>query len=104
METEKRFVELVAFVREQIREFDLPVTKETLIEDDLGVTGDEANELIIAFGKRYNVDISNFWFEKYFYDEPNVFKSQGRVIVPFTIGYLEKAIIAGRLDEAVINS
>jgi hypothetical protein len=97
------FSELVVFIREQINEYNMPMTKETLIEDDLGITGDEAEELIVNFSKKYNVDISSFIFANYFFDEPGIFL-QNRKIKPFTIGHLEKAIIAGRLDEEIINS
>ena len=103
-EIENRFAELVAFVREQIGEHVMPITRETLIEDDLGVTGDDAEDLIIALGKKYNINIENFNFRKYFYGEPGVFDFQDQIIKPFTIGHLEKAIVAGRLDEEVINS
>jgi len=102
-ESENRFLELTSFVREQVREFKMPITRETLIEDDLGVTGDEASELIHNFSVRYSVDISKFDFKKYFNDEPSVFLSP-RKIAPFRVGFLEKAILAGRLDEEVINS
>ena len=104
IETENRFAELVVFVREQIGEYNMPITRDTLVENSLGVTGGDAEDLIMAFSKKYNVDISNFNFTKYFYDEPGVFNFQNRVIEPFTIGHLEKAVIAGRLDEEVINS
>ncbi|MFC4230624.1 DUF1493 family protein [Parasediminibacterium paludis] len=103
IEVENRFTELVDFVRGQIGEYKLLVIRETLIEDGLGVTGDEAEELIINFAKKYNVDITNFDITKYFYDEPSVFNPQSREIKPFTIGHLEKAMIAGRLDEEIIN-
>lgn len=102
-ESENRFTDLITFVREQIREFIIPITKDTLIEDDLGVTGDEADELITYFSKHYKVNITNFDFSKYFYDEPGVFNVQNRIVKPLTIGHLEKAILAGRLDDEVIN-
>ena len=103
-ERENIFVELVAFVNKQVGRHDITVTRDTLIEDDLGVTGGDANDLLIAFSKKYNIDITNFIFEKYFNDEPGVFGFRNRAIHPFTIGHLEKAIIAGRLDEEVISS
>jgi len=101
---EKLFNELVMFVRNQIGVYDTLITRKTLIEDELGVTGDDAEDLLITFSRRYNIDISNFNFTKYFYDEPGVFNLQNRKIEPLTVGHLEKAIIAGRLDEEVINS
>ena len=98
------FFSLVAFVREQINEFNYSITRETLIEDDLGITGDDAEELILAFSKKYNVNIDSFQFSKYFFDEPGVFNLQRKKISPLNLGHLEKAIKAGRLDEEIINS
>lgn len=103
-ETEFPISELITFIRDTIREYNMPITRQTEIENDLGVTGDEAEDLIVAFGKRFNVDISNFDFSTYFYDEPGFFQINDQVIASFKVGDLEKAIIAGRLDESVINS
>lgn len=102
-ENENAFAELADFVSKQVGRHDISITRDTLIEDGLGVTGADANDLIIAFGKKYNVDITDFNFEKYFNDEPGIFSLRNREIERFTVGHLEKAIIAGRLDEEVIN-
>lgn len=99
----ENFEELVSFIREQIREYKKPVTKQTSIEDDLGVTGEEADELLANFSSKYRVDIRGFDFGKYFNDEPNPFLGR-KDILPLTVGHLEKAIMAGRLDEEIINS
>ncbi len=101
--SENQFAELVYFIRNQIREDEIPITRETLIEDNLGVTGDEAEELIRNFAKTYNINIDNFVFMNYFFEEPNIYNSSGRTLKPFTVGHMEKAIIVGRLDENVIN-
>jgi uncharacterized protein DUF1493 len=89
------------------------IIRETKAEDDLGIYGDDADEFLMAFSKEFNVDISNFPIGSYFSDE-------GDIILPaiirfltnkkrkerknLTVGDLEKAILAGRLDEEVINS
>ena len=107
VETENRFTELVSFIRDTIGEHDMLITRETLIEGDLGVSGLDAEELILELSKKYKVDISNFRFRNYFYDEPgilDVIGIDGRKRKLFAVGHLEKAIIAGRLDEEVINS
>jgi hypothetical protein len=39
------------------------------IERDLGLTGDDAYDLIEDYGKVFNVDVSKFSFKEYFYDE-----------------------------------
>jgi len=60
-------------------------------------------ELLDAFTRKFNVEIGNFDFNKYFNDEPFGL-TFARKLSPFTIGHLEKAMIAGKLDEEVINS
>ncbi|MBZ5858547.1 DUF1493 family protein [Flavihumibacter profundi] len=97
------FENLVSFIRDEIREFKKPINRDTLIEENLGVTGDDAADMILSYSKKFNVDISNFIFVKYFHDEPSVFLAN-RKLNALTVGDLEKAIIAGRLDEEVINS
>ena len=100
----EQFVKLVEFLREETGEVNMPITRQTLIEDDLGVTGDEAAELISNFSKRYGVNIQDFIFEHYFYDEPGIFDFPNRTVKPFSVGGLEKAIITGRLDEEIIDN
>ncbi|MBL7734380.1 MAG: DUF1493 family protein [Chitinophagaceae bacterium] len=105
-EAENRFAELVAFIRDKSGEHEIPITRETLIEDNLGISGDDAGDLVVEFSKKYKVDISNFKFRSYFHGEPSILDVIGinsRKKKPFTVGHLEKAIIAGRLDEEVIN-
>lgn len=89
------------------------LSDEALLEDDLGISGDDAFELIVAFGKEFSVDVSNFMVADYFSGEGD---SILPAIVNFFTGrkekkrlelrlkHLEKAMIAGRLDEEVINS
>ena len=103
IDQEKNFQELILFVREQIREYKKSITRETSIENDLGITGEEAAELLSSFSQKFNVDISKFDFEKYFNDEPNVF-IESKSIKPFTIGHLEKAMIAKCLDDDIVNN
>lgn len=102
-EAENRFTELVAFIRDKSGEHEMLIARETLTEEDLGVTGSDAEELIISFGKKNNVDIQNLNFTKYFYDEPGIFNFQNWMVEPFTVGHLEKVMIEGRLEEEVIR-
>ena len=100
---EEIFNDLVAFIYKVSRNFEVPITMETSIENDLGVTGDDGEDLIIEFGKKYNVNITNFLFTKYFYPEP-LTSSISKEIKVLTVGHLLKAIEAGRLDDEIINS
>jgi acyl carrier protein len=101
------FDKLKEFVIIQSAVNDEEITRETEIENDLGVYGGDADEFLIAFGKKFNVDISQFPIGNYF-------SGEGDIILPaiirfftntkrkekksFTVGHLEKAIISGKLD------
>jgi acyl carrier protein len=106
------FSRLKEFVIKQSCVDDEEITPETKISDDLGVSGDDAVEFITAFGREFNVDVSHFMAADYFEPEGDVIlpailrfltgrkKEQKKVL---TVDHLEKAVIAGRLDEEVIN-
>lgn len=78
-----------------------PLTPEITLEEDLKITGDDADEFIIAFGKEFNVDISEFDFSKYFDAEGqgclNLFFWKPPNKAPITLGDLYNAVIAGKL-------
>ena len=107
------FNNLKDFVIKQSYVDDEVITEDTKIEDDLGVSGDDAVDFIIAYGKFFNVDVSNFKVADYFSPEIDAImlaliriftcrpKPSRKIL---TVGHLEKGIIAGRLDEEVINS
>jgi acyl carrier protein len=99
---EEIFNDLVAFIHKQSRSFDIPVTMETSIENDLGITGDDGEDFIINFSRKYGIDISNFYFTKYFYPEPSM-STLSKEIKILTVGHLMKAIEARRLDDNIIN-
>lgn len=89
--------ELILFIRTYLREYTMPVTRDTRVEDDLGVTGDEAADLIRAFSKRFCINISQFPFSDFFHDEPNGFNFKTRQVESFTIAHLEQALLSGTL-------
>ena len=111
--SEENFDRLKHFIVNEVGVEEEEVTKEAKIEDDLGIYGDDSDEFLIAFGKEFNVDVSQFPIGDYFSPEgdfilpaiirflTNRKKRQRKVL---TVGHLEKAVIAGRLDEEVINS
>jgi transcriptional regulator with XRE-family HTH domain len=88
---------LIHLIREEIGEFKIEINSLTQIENDLGVTGDDAIELIQKIATLYDIDIENFNFKKYFHDEPS-FLSKYREIVPITIGDILEAIKIGKLE------
>lgn len=110
---EETFDKLKAFVIKQAAVEDEEVTREAKIQDELGIYGDDALDFLISYGNLFNVDITKFMAADYFSAEgdpvlpaiirflTNRKKRQRKVL---TVGHLEKGIIAGRLDEEVINS
>lgn len=110
--SDETFNMLKNFVVRQAGIDDEEITRDTNIEDELGVTGDDAVDFIIAYGKTFNVDVTKFMAADYFGAERNVMLSEffkwltgyrKRTRKTLTVGHLEKGIIAGRLDEEVIN-
>lgn len=97
---------IINFVQERFfNVFDFELNAKTSIEDDLAITGMDAVELIVDFGKRFNVDVSRFMAAEYFASEGSSIFSIWSSKPPkkITLGHLEKAIKAGRLDEEIIN-
>jgi|SRR5579872_4054632 len=89
------------------------IQDDSRIEEDLRIYGDDAVELLITYGKEFNVDVSRFMAADYFSGEGlDIIGAIKRAITgkpkplkkELTINHLEKGIIAGRLDEDVINS
>jgi acyl carrier protein len=80
------------------------VTPAASLENDLGVYGGDSTDLIIAFGKEFNVDVSRFMAADYFRgDGLNILGCRTKT-KDLKVSHLEKAIVAGRLDEEVINA
>lgn len=69
------------------------------LELDLGITGDDAYDLISAFSTKFNVDISRFIFAEYFHAEPSVFSfKQTKKNKELTIQKLLEAVISKTLE------
>lgn len=107
------FDKLKSFIIKQAAVEADEVIREASIENDLGVTGDDAVDFLIAYGKAFNVDVTKFLAAEYFDGEGDLIlpaiirlltgkkKKKNNIL---TVGHLEKGILAGRLDEEVINS
>jgi acyl carrier protein len=101
------FEDIQAFLVEKIGVDEIEVTREAFLQSDLGIYGDDAVDLIVAFSRNFKVDVSNFMAADYF--KPEGFDVLGLYSKKthkknLTVEHLEKAVIAGRLDEEVINS
>lgn len=59
--------QIIQFVKEE--RWDDEYTPETDIVKDLKLNGDDAYEFIYLFSKKFNVSITEFKFEEYFYPE-----------------------------------
>ena len=75
----------------------------TRIEDDLGIRGDDAVEFLIAFGRKFDVDVSRFNVSDYFYGENWPFDWLGyKIRELFTKKkYVKKVLTIGDLLEAI---
>jgi acyl carrier protein len=109
METNKRtevFEKVKSFLIEKTFITDIQYTSKTNIEEELGVTGDDAVELIIEFGNKFNVDVSKFMLADYFRAEGidflGLFKKK-KVRKILTLGDLVNSVITGRLDEKTLQ-
>jgi acyl carrier protein len=107
------FERLKAYVVERTGVEPDEVTLDARLYNDLGIYGDDAVELLVGYGIFFNVDVTKFMAADYF-------RGEGDLILPalirfltgkrpesgkkvLTIAHLEKGIVAGRLDEEVIN-
>ncbi len=106
------FNDLLKFIEKQRWEYPFPLDRNIRMYEDLKIRGDDAVEFFEAFSVEFSVDISNFEISKYFKGEGeisfveifNFLKGKKRQIKysTITIGDLENAILAGKLDETII--
>lgn len=110
---DKVFNKLVEFIKNERWEYNFLLTRETTIEKELQITGNDAVDFMVTFGKYFDVDVSMFMAADYFESEGiDILGPFSRMFTckkekekkKLTIGHLVKGIIAGRLDESVINS
>jgi acyl carrier protein len=110
---ESTFEELREFIVNQVGVNQEDVTYDTRLYEDLGVYGDDAVELLINYGKRFNVDVSRFMAADYFKGEgidiigglirPFIGKASPTHLKVLTVRNLEEGISAGKLDEEIMN-
>ncbi len=116
--TESYFDKLKEFIVQQAGVDEHEVTPDARLYNDLGIYGDDAVELLIEYGKKFNVDVSKFMAADYFEGEGGIglidmiygliksftgsIPSTGLKVL--TVNDLENGIIAGKLNESVIQS
>ncbi len=98
---DKIFNDIKSFIEEVRWKYPFELQRETRVEQDLGITGDEAYEFIDAFGRQFSVDVTNFKFNCYF-------ELEGDWILPALIRFFkgkrkeEKLVLTlGDLEKAV---
>lgn len=92
--------ELNSFIEKERWKYPFKLTSNTEVEKDLKVTGDDAIEFLVSFGKEFNVDISQFSATEYFDSDGidfigwivDLFRKKPRVKKRLTLGDLETAI------------
>lgn len=86
--------DLFAFIQVKTGTQELPISPATSLEQDLGVTGEEAVELLRAIALRYQVELRHFRWSKYFYAEPHLGATY-LTVEPFTVGDILRAVEKG---------
>lgn len=107
------FEQICFFIQEQRWKYPFTLDRTINVEKDLGITGDDAIEFILAFGRKFNVDVSNFMAADYFYAEGDrilptlrrlLLKKKEPLKKQLVLGDLERAVLAGKLDDTIIES
>ncbi|MBK7376825.1 MAG: DUF1493 family protein [Chitinophagaceae bacterium] len=110
---DKLLKDIIVLIEAKMGRYATPITRATCLEKDLGITGDDAGELLLEYGQKFNIDVSKLNLRKYFTPEGDtILQAILRMITgkkaskdsELTVGDLEKGVIARRLDEEVINS
>lgn len=83
--------ELIKFIKEETLETSINITEDLSIENDLGISGDDAYEFIMTFSKKFQVDIKDFDYSEYFNSEPSWSGATSKK-KPLTVGMLNRAL------------
>ncbi len=90
----ENFSELINFVSKKTGVDAKLIKRDTTIEDDLGVTGDDALEFIVEYGKEFNVDVSKFKAAHYFDGEGFSIN-----IISFVMNLFNRKRVAGNIKK-----
>src|SRR6267378_5285355 len=71
------------------------ISTETSLNQDLGIDGDDAAQLLSVYSEAFGVDLSDFRFSEYFRGEPHLFNlwrsGRGSNLTPITVRDLVEA-------------
>lgn len=103
--------QLISMIEEKVGKRK-PITRETCLEKDQGMTGDDAVEFLLDYSKRYNVDLTGLDIRKYFTPEGDtIFPMIIRMFTgkkepkekELTVGDLVNGITAKKLNDEMIR-
>ena len=107
MNKKDNFAQLLELIPEDLFPKGKEKTRDLRLEEDLYIYGDDADEFILDFSEKFNVDISEFDCGKYFTPEFSFHVCNFYFLNKFffsknkkelTLGDLEKAIEIGKLE------
>ena len=108
MDQNKDFDELINFIKGYQIFKELKLTRETTLEYDMGISGDDIEQFFYDYSEKFKVDLSDFKPIKYFETDwltSFLYFIRGKKlkIKEITIGDLEKGVIAGKLNDFIIS-
>jgi acyl carrier protein len=89
--------DIYSFIVQNRWEYEFELTKDTLLCEDLKIWGDDAVDILLAFGKKFDVDLTKFYADKYFPPE-SLFGGNQSDYKPITIGDLLNGARDGKLE------
>ncbi len=103
------FEKLKQFTLKESYVTNISLRRDTRLETDLGISGADGVDFIVAYGHFFNVDVSNFKAEDYFEAEGSQFlskiselfigkKETHKNLKELTLADLETGILIGKLD------
>jgi hypothetical protein len=85
---------VMRFIQDATGTQDLALTPATRLEEDLGVTGNDAVRLLQDLAARYHVDLAHLRWDRHFHPEPSLGVTY-RTVEPFTVGDILQAVAHG---------
>ena len=85
------------------------ISSKSRLLHDLGIKGDDAEYLLLEFSKKFDVDMSNFDFRKFFVGEPHLFNflkfwfSNKERLAPLTVDDLYRSAAAKKFEAASLS-
>jgi hypothetical protein len=88
------------------------LTSETSLENDLGITGDDAVDLLKRFSEQFEIDMRKLNVSKYFESEGGnmfdimartFFREKGKNLIELKLKHLELALTKGKLCDNMME-